>query len=403
MTLLTVSMMVGTCVQRWNSSSPRLMLSFLPRSQNHSRVLTKWSIRSISSSSSSLSNDHHFYHASSAIAINTALTTRWMSDDHKPYATNNTSSDAVDVDGNNIIPSAPQVPPLPPSPPTPISPPPSSFRPPPRNSTSIGSFQSGAIMTGTVKFYLREKGYGFILADGRPDKDLFVHRGGIVCTHQLSEMVLNATPKYPYLKQNERVRFVLSNDMGAVKAVNVTWLNGDPIPPERKNYLGGVYERSHRLFGEACMNVMKQKADTIVPFTEEEYERIRIAYIENIRSIEHAERIIIELGMDVSQFPTIKGTNSTRGRYLFQHEVDEENKKAIENAIAAANNSKFNTNNNKTQQSSSALIDGSKSDPANNSVSTSNNNSSISSLFDQEVISESSEDDMYSDSAPDKH
>jgi hypothetical protein len=115
-------------------------------------------------------------------------------------------------------------------------------------------------------------------------------------------------------------------------------LNGDPIPPERKNYLGGVYERNHRIFGEACMNLMKSKVDVRQPFTESEYEKLRIAYIEMMRTIEHSERILIELGMDVSQFPTIKGTNSARGRYLFQREVESESSKSIEQAIALVHN-----------------------------------------------------------------
>jgi cold shock CspA family protein len=255
-------------------------------------------------------------------------------------------------------------------------------------------------MTGTVKFYLREKGYGFIIADGRPDTDLFVHRGHIVCTHKLSEAVLNSTVRYPYLKQNERVRFVVSNDMGTIKAVNVTWLNGDAIPPERKNYLGGVYERSHRLFGEACMSIMKQKMDVSVPFSEEEYEKIRIAYIESKRSIEHAERILVELGMDVSTFPTIKGGTAARGKYLFQSEVDDENKKAIEKAIAAAHN---------VQPTSNLSLASIVANGTDNSITTEqdwdqtmgqtdgDDDRNAASVFDQEPLSE------YADSEDDKH
>lgn len=84
-----------------------------------------------------------------------------------------------------------------------------------------------AAQPGTVKFYLRDKGYGFIQPDSSPDTDVFIHRNMLSSTHEIPADVLASSIRYPYLKQHERVMFEMEYDeSGMRRAKNVTWLNG---------------------------------------------------------------------------------------------------------------------------------------------------------------------------------
>jgi len=137
--------------------------------------------------------------------------------------------------------------------------------------------------------------------------------------------------RYPFLKAGERIRYdVVSDDgSGQIKADNVTWLNGTPIPPLRKNYLGTVHERVRRSLGDHCYEIMSSSAAlSDVNLDEIWVERIRDAYEHARSAIREAEDLIERLGMKVEDFPThvveTKTSRGTRHRYTTAAVDDEE-------------------------------------------------------------------------------
>jgi len=91
------------------------------------------------------------------------------------------------------------------------------------SSSSLGGGGGGGSgfgsQSGTVKFYLRDKGYGFITPDNgnhnrnnnnnNNTNDVFVHRSGIA-TH----VPIDVSASHPFLRKGERVRFDTVPDTG---------------------------------------------------------------------------------------------------------------------------------------------------------------------------------------------
>jgi cold shock CspA family protein len=172
--------------------------------------------------------------------------------------------------------------------------------------------------TGKVKFYLRDKGYGFITADGAGDGDIFLHRTAFV-THVPPEHL-----RHPFAREHERVSFDTQVDAssGQTRAVNVTWINGEPIPPLRQNFLGTAWERVHRDLGEAVYRILSNKVSENALSEAEQNEKIRDAYAFQQTKIDEAHQLIVNLGMDVADFPVYRSENN--GRVLFKHVRDED-------------------------------------------------------------------------------
>ncbi|XP_039049095.1 glycine-rich protein 2-like [Hibiscus syriacus] len=81
-------------------------------------------------------------------------------------------------------------------------------------------------MTGKVKWFSDQKGFGFITPNEGGD-DLFVHQSSI-----LSE-------GFRSLADGEEVEFVIDSNEGRPKAVDVTGPNGDPVRGTSRSERGG--------------------------------------------------------------------------------------------------------------------------------------------------------------------
>lgn len=80
-------------------------------------------------------------------------------------------------------------------------------------SESSGMQEHGAI-TGTVKWFNAEKGYGFISTDGDPSVDVFVHYSAI------------QMDGYQVLEEGQRVEFCISQGQKGLQADEVRHVNG---------------------------------------------------------------------------------------------------------------------------------------------------------------------------------
>lgn len=150
---------------------------------------------------------------------------------------------------------------------------------------------------GTVKFYLRDKAYGFIIADDpiQGASELWVHRSSFDTEHSPEQY-----PTRPYLLKNERVKFRVeeaADSSQSHKAIDVVFENGRQVPLFRKNYHASVTRGEMQRLGEAVMQVLSDNelSETV------QLERIKAAAQAASDVIANAEQLQKEHGPEVNK------------------------------------------------------------------------------------------------------
>lgn len=141
-------------------------------------------------------------------------------------------------------------------------------------SSTISNYNSSDdFLTGTVKFYIRKKAYGFIIPDDPAEagtSEIWVHRTSIDTPHSGEEY-----PTRPYLYKDERVKFrVEFEEEGRTpKAMNLMFENGKEVPLFRKNYHQSAIKGEHQRLGEFLLEIMKEEGLS----EQEQLEKIKTA------------------------------------------------------------------------------------------------------------------------------
>jgi cold shock CspA family protein len=173
------------------------------------------------------------------------------------------------------------------------------------STASATAQQSEAISTeyvyGTVRNYLRPKGYGFIVRDGvsadKAENLVFVHRQSIKTAKLLPPGIFGTNPvNIPYLLPKERVRFRLGNVLtkgngekragpSKQEAIDLEFENGTPVPIYRNAYMSTSRKLALSGLGEAVYKFMTEEG--LDPAVRED--KIKIAFDRAQRAIRDAQ------------------------------------------------------------------------------------------------------------------
>lgn len=111
-------------------------------------------------------------------------------------------------------------------------------------------------MTGHVKWYIRNKAFGFIVPDEEGD-DVFVHRSNIVGASNDGSQKFGT----PILIKNERVQFELSTSPeGQPVALQIKAEDGSNIPVYRKGIIESQKNKVKRQMGMQIYEILDDDA-----------------------------------------------------------------------------------------------------------------------------------------------
>jgi cold shock CspA family protein len=150
--------------------------------------------------------------------------------------------------------------------------------------------------TGTVKFYHRQRLFGFVTMDKAPrgTPDIFVKRSQIRST-----LDFEYSPRNPFLIRGDRIRFVLEEVDGQLRAMDVTALDRRPIPPLRHSYWRNKTNGLYRQLGEDVDTILTHSPD-------DQWQRIQDAWKVHRARLEDASVLMERLGMRKEDFAAEK-------------------------------------------------------------------------------------------------
>jgi len=169
--------------------------------------------------------------------------------------------------------------------------------PPPPSSDEIEP-PLGQEIIGVVMNYDRVKCYGHIKPHNAPPgaRDIFVHRSGIA-----SDLPAAQFPSNPFLRQGEKVKFVVEKTEKGYRAEQVAFLKRN-IPPLRISFLSGRMLRAKEV--AARFLFQKLEETDLNALTDQDKINLLDGFSETYnREIENAVRVIEKVGMDISTFP----------------------------------------------------------------------------------------------------
>mmetsp|Transcript_2180 Transcript_2180/g.4770 ORF Transcript_2180/g.4770 Transcript_2180/m.4770 type:complete len:224 (-) Transcript_2180:80-751(-) len=155
-------------------------------------------------------------------------------------------------------------------------------------------------VTGRVKFFDRNKLFGFANPFNEPSMDVFFHR-----TDFVTDLPYDDFPRNPFLQKNEKIRFKLEyvkEDGGTEqpKAKEITFLNGKPIPPLRRSFRARNYADVHQELGKHIHTIMEKN---IAADSEEKLQMVQDAWKIAALRIQRIHDAIEKMGMRVEDFP----------------------------------------------------------------------------------------------------